>query len=66
MADLARHSADVALPSHSEVRASFTTSIRKLDEFAEYLSRKVGKAGSACPKGYFGVGDLLQLSGAAP
>ena len=34
--------------------------VRKLDEFAEYLSRKVGRL--AVPSaGYFGVGDLLQL-----
>jgi hypothetical protein len=59
MADLARHSADVhyrRLPTY--VQAHYL--VRKLDEFAEYLSRKVGKL--AVPaQGYFGIGDLLRL-----
>ena len=59
MADLARHSADVhyrRIPTY--VQSHYL--LRKLDEFAEYLSRKVGKlAVPAC--GYFGVGDLLRL-----
>ena len=59
MADLARHSADVHYRRISRYVQSHYL-IRKLDEFAEYLSRKVGKA--AVPaKGYFEVGDLLQL-----
>jgi hypothetical protein len=59
MADLARHSTDVhyrRLPTY--VQAHYL--VRKLDEFAEYLSRKVGKL--AVPaQGYFGIGDLLRL-----
>jgi hypothetical protein len=59
MADLSRHSADVhyrRLPTY--VQAHYL--VRKLDEFAEYLSRKVGKI--AVPaQGYFGIGDLLRL-----
>ena len=39
--------------------------VRKLDEFADYLSRKVGKL--AMPAhGYFAVGDLLQSARTAP
>ena len=59
MADLARRSADThyrRVPLY--VRSQYL--VRKLDEFAEYLSRKVGRL--ALPStGYFGVGDLLQL-----
>ena len=59
MAVLAGHSADVhyrRIPGY--VQSHYL--IRKLDEFADYLSRKMGKA--AVPaEGYFGVGDLLQL-----
>lgn len=59
MADLARQSADVhyrRIPTY--VQSHYL--LRKLDEFAEYLSRKVGKL--AVPAlGYFGVGDLLRL-----
>ena len=59
MADLARRSADAhyrRVPLY--VRSQYL--VRKLDEFAEYLSRKVGRL--ALPStGYFGVGDLLQL-----
>lgn len=59
MAELAGHSADVHYRRISRyVQAHYL--LRKLDEFADYLSRKVGKA--AVPAGgYFGVGDLLQL-----
>ena len=59
MADLARRSADAhyrRVPLY--VRSQYL--VRKLDEFAEYLSRKVGRL--ALPStGFFGVGDLLQL-----
>ncbi len=59
MAGLAEHSADVhyrRIPKY--VQSHYL--LRKLDEFAEYLGRKGGKA--AVPAaGYFGVGDLLQL-----
>ena len=59
MADLARRSADAhyrRVPLY--VRSQYL--VRKLDEFAEYLSRKVGRL--ALPStGYFGVGDLLRL-----
>lgn len=59
MVGLARHSADVhyrRIPTY--VQAHYL--VRKLDEFSEYLSRKVGKL--AVPAhGYFGVGDLLRL-----
>ena len=59
MADLARRSADAhyrRIPLY--VQAQYR--VRKLDEFAEYLSRKVGRL-AVPPAGYFGVGDLLQL-----
>jgi len=59
MADLARHSADVhyrRIPSY--VSAHYL--VRKLDEFADYLSRKVGKL-AAPAHGFFAVGDLLRL-----
>ena len=59
MADLARHSADVhyrRIPRY--VQSHYL--VRKLDEFATYLSRKLGKA--AVPAGgKFGVDDLLKL-----
>lgn len=59
MADLARHSADVhyrRIPLY--VQSHYL--LRKLDEFADYLSRRLGKL--AVPsKGYFGFGDLLHL-----
>ena len=59
MAELAEHSADFhyrRIPRY--VQSQYL--LRKLDEFADYLSRKVGKA--AVPAGgHFGVGDLLQL-----
>lgn len=59
MADLARQSADVhyrRIPNY--VASQYL--IRKLDEFAEYLSKKVGKL-AAPPHGYFAVADLLRL-----
>ena len=59
MAKLARHSVDVhyrRLPAY--VQAHYL--VRKLDEFAEYLSRKVGKLAMPAP-GYFAIGDLLSL-----
>lgn len=59
MAQLARHSADVhyrRIPGY--VQAHYL--VRKLDEFAEYLSRKLGKL-PAPASGYFSIGDLLQL-----
>jgi hypothetical protein len=59
MADLARHSADVhyrRIPNY--VGAHYL--VRKLDEFAEYLSKKVGKL-SAPANGFFAIGDLLRL-----
>jgi hypothetical protein len=59
MADLARQSADVhyrRLPSY--IAAQYL--IRKLDEFAEYLSKKVGKLATPI-HGHFAVGDLLSL-----
>ena len=59
MAALAGHSTDVhyrRIPGY--VQSHYL--IRKLDEFADFLSRKMGKA--AVPaEGYFGIGDLLQL-----
>ena len=59
MAELARRSADVhyrRIPRY--VQSHYL--LRKLDEFAHYLTRKVGKA--AVPaEGRFGVGDLLRL-----
>ena len=59
MAALAGHSADVhyrRIPRY--VQSHYL--LRKLDEFADYLSLKVGKA--AVPAtGYFGIGELLQL-----
>ena len=59
MAGLAEHSADVhyrRIPKY--VQSSYL--LRKLDEFADYLSHKVGKA--AVPAaGYFGIGDLLMF-----
>lgn len=58
-ADLARHSADVhyrRIPNY--VAAHYLA--RKLDEFAEYLSKKVGKL-AAPAHGYFAIGDLLRL-----
>jgi len=59
MADLARHSADVhyrRIPTY--VQSHYL--LRKLEEFAEYLSRKMGKL-AVPPHGFFGVGDLLRL-----
>lgn len=59
MSDLARQSADVhyrRIPNY--VAAHYL--VRKLDEFAEYLSRKVGKL-SVPPHGFFAVADLLSL-----
>jgi hypothetical protein len=59
MSDLARQSADVhyrRIPNY--VAAHYL--VRKLDEFAEYLSRKVGKL-AVPPQGFFGVSDLLSL-----
>ncbi len=59
MADLARQSADVhyrRIPNY--VASQYL--IRKLDEFAEYLSKKVGKL-AAPAHGYFAVADLLRL-----
>ena len=59
MAELARHSADVhyrRIPRY--VQSHYL--LRKLDEFATYLSRKVGKV-PVPAGGHFGVGDLLQL-----
>src|SRR5439155_16373858 len=59
MADLARYSADLhyrRIPNY--VSAQYL--VRKLDEFAEYLSRKVGKL-AAPAHGFFAVGDLLRL-----
>ena len=59
MAALAAHSADVhyrRIPGY--VQSHYL--LRKLDEFAEYLSRKVGKAAMPAA-GYFSVGDLLHL-----
>ena len=59
MAELAAHSADVhyrRIPRY--VQSHYR--LRKLDEFADYLSRKVGKA--ALPaEGWFGIGDLLRF-----
>ena len=59
MAELAAHSVDVHyrhIPRY--VQSHYL--LRKLDEFAEYLSRKVGKA--AMPvEGHFGIGDLLRF-----
>lgn len=59
MADLARRSADAhyrRIPPY--VRAQYL--VRKLDEFADYLSRKIGRL--PLPSvGFFRVGDLLQL-----
>ena len=59
MAELAAHSADVhyrRIPRY--VQSHYR--LRKLDEFADYLSRKAGKA--ALPaEGWFGVGDLLRF-----
>ena len=59
MADLARHSADVhyrRIPRY--VQSHYR--LRKLDEFATYLTRKLGKA-AAPAGGKFGVDDLLKL-----
>ena len=59
MAELAAHSADVhyrRIPRY--VQSHYR--LRKLNEFADYLSRKVGKA--ALPaEGWFGIGDLLRF-----
>ena len=59
MADLARHSADVhyrRIPRY--VHSHYL--VRKLDEFATYLVRKLGRA-AAPAGGNFGVDDLLRL-----
>lgn len=59
MAELATHSADVhyrRIPRY--VQSHYL--LRKLDEFATNLSRKLGKA-AAPAGGSFGVSDLLQL-----
>ena len=59
MARLAEHSADIhyrRIPKY--VQSHYL--LRKLDEFGNYLSRKVGKAAMPAA-GYFGVGDLLAL-----
>ena len=59
MAHLARHSADVhyrRIPGY--VQSHYR--LRKLDEFATYLTRKLGKA-AAPAGGKFGVDDLLKL-----
>ena len=59
MADLACHSADVhyrRIPGY--VQSHYR--LRKLDEFATYLTRKLGKA-AAPAGGKFGVDDLLKL-----
>ena len=59
MAALARHSADVhyrRIPMY--VQSHYL--VRKLDEFAEYLSRKVGRL-PAPSRGHFEVGELLRL-----
>ena len=59
MAGLARHSADVhyrRIPMY--VQSHYL--VRKLDEFAEYLSRKVGRL-PVPSRGHFEVGDLLRL-----
>ncbi len=59
MARLAEHSADIhyrRIPRY--VQSHYL--LRKLDEFGDYLSRKVGKAAMPAA-GYFGVGDLLAL-----
>lgn len=61
MTELARKSADSfyrQIPAF--VQANYT--VKKLDEMAEYLSKKTGKL--ALPaKGFFGVGDLVELLG---
>jgi hypothetical protein len=59
MADLARQSADVhyrRIPNYIAVHYL----VRKLDEFAEYLSKKVGRL-AAPAHGFFAIGDLLRL-----
>ena len=59
MSELARHSADVhyrRIPGY--VQSHYR--LRKLDEFATYLTRKLGKA-AAPADGKFGVDDLLKL-----
>jgi len=59
MAALARLSADVhyrRIPTY--VQSHYL--LRKLDEFAEYLCRRVGKL-PAPSAGYYGIGDLLAL-----
>jgi hypothetical protein len=59
MAELARHSADVhyrRIPNY--VAAHYL--VRKLDEFAQYLSKKVGKV-PAPAQGFFAIGDLLRF-----
>lgn len=59
MRELAQRSADIhyrRIPRF--VQAHFT--IKKLDEMAEYLGKKVGKL-STPPSGYFSVPELLQL-----
>ena len=59
MGELARHSADVhyrRIPGY--VQSHYR--LRKLDEFATYLTRKLGKA-AAPAGGKFGVDDLLKL-----
>lgn len=59
MAELARRSTDKfyrQIPAF--VQANFT--IKKLDEMAEYLSKRAGKL-SAPSIGYFSVGDLVKL-----
>jgi hypothetical protein len=59
MAELARQSADVhyrRIPNY--VTAHYL--VRKLDEFAEYLSKRVGKLATPA-HGFFTIGDLLRL-----
>ena len=59
MAGLAAHSVDVhyrRIPRY--VQSHYL--LRKLDEFAEYLSRKVGKVAMPA-EGHFGIGDLLRF-----
>jgi hypothetical protein len=59
MADLARQSADL----HYRRIANYIAAhylVRKLDEFAEYLSKKVGRL-AAPAHGFFAIGDLLRL-----
>ena len=59
MAALARHSADVhyhRIPTY--VQSHYL--MRKLDEFAKYMSQRVGKL-AAPASGFFGIGNLLAL-----